>query len=126
MDIKFEILKVLRNSKLATYTDLFHIQNASPTEVRAVLKTLVEDGLVDDRRHSQGPFSLTDRGMSVLLSLQHEADDLNKIMNDVAQARADQARNEERNGHRTLTIAICTILVTILAALIPYIELLFH
>lgn len=68
-DPRFEILKRLHELRLADYSQLGTFPGVPLVDIRAVLKTLVKEGYVDDRRSSRGPFSLTHAGVDYYYTL---------------------------------------------------------
>ena len=68
-DPRFEILKRLHDLGTADYSQLGLFPGIPLVDIRAVLKTLIKEGYVDDRRSSRGPFSLTHAGVDYYYTL---------------------------------------------------------
>ena len=77
-DPRFEILKRLHELRLADYSQLDSFPGIPLVDVRAVLKTLIKEGYVDDRRSSRGPFSLTHAGVDYYYTLARSQQPLNE------------------------------------------------
>ena len=113
-DPRYEILKRLHDLRLADYSQLGTFPGIPLVDVRAVLKTLVKEGYVDDRRSSRGPFSLTHAGVDYYYTLARSQQ---------AEKPVEPSGNPQRNKKRHTKISFkkfkeCIEFVGIVAALL--------